>query len=245
MFICDICKKEYEDGKKYRGHRSSHFRGAGYKKNRKLLKLGDRNLIDSFFTCSFCSKSFLTGVSLGGHVASCKLNPKYNQTKEKIKLKLKGKTLTIEQKNKLSIAMKLAVKEGRQKTPRPGGILTGSWYMMKNDQQCYLHGSWEIAVAKFMDSKNINWIRNKTGFPYLYIGSIHSYFPDFYLPDFNFYIEVKGYETDKDHEKWKQFPNELKIIRYKEYINLELWYQQNIGPLAQLVRAGHSCENVR
>jgi hypothetical protein len=30
------------------------------------------------------------------------------------------------------------------------------------------------------------------------------------------YIEVKGYETDRDRAKWKYFPKKLRVIRSKD-----------------------------
>jgi hypothetical protein len=79
-----------------------------------------------------------------------------------------------------------------------------------------LNGSWELEVAKWLDSLNLNWT-NKivTPFEYQWQGRLHLYFPDFYLPERNLYIEVKGYERDRDREKWKVVPN-LLILKVKE-----------------------------
>jgi len=40
--------------------------------------------------------------------------------------------------------------------------------------------------------------------------------PDFYLPDTDEWVEIKGYETEKDRCKWLAFPNTLKIFKQKE-----------------------------
>ena len=45
---------------------------------------------------------------------------------------------------------------------------------------------------------------------------IHLYFPDFYLPKYKLYIEVKGYETKRDRAKWKNFPKKLLILKNNE-----------------------------
>ena len=51
------------------------------------------------------------------------------------------------------------------------------------------------------------------GFKYEWNG-IRTYFPDFYLPDKNIYVEVKGYKTERDAAKWDQFPEQLlKILK--------------------------------
>ena len=74
-------------------------------------------------------------------------------------------------------------------------------------------GGWELSVAKYLDSLNIKWTRNKRRFKYW--NSIKNcestYCPDFYVEDWNKYIEVKGYKTDLDEIKWKQFTEELEI----------------------------------
>lgn len=38
----------------------------------------------------------------------------------------------------------------------------------------------------------------------------------FFIKCKNLYIEIKGYETERDKAKWKQFPKKLKIVRKKE-----------------------------
>lgn len=48
----------------------------------------------------------------------------------------------------------------------------------------------------------------------------HLYFPDFYLPDYNLYVEVKGYETERDRCKWAVVKN-LLTIKQKELIMIK------------------------
>lgn len=75
-----------------------------------------------------------------------------------------------------------------------------------------LHGSWELKYAQYLDSNNIRWIRNKDSFNYEFEGKSRKYTPDFYLPDTDQYIEIKGYKTDKDEEKWSQFPKHRNLV---------------------------------
>jgi hypothetical protein len=74
-------------------------------------------------------------------------------------------------------------------------------------------GGWELATAKYLDSIGVKWLRNKKRFKYW--NSIKqkesTYCPDFFVKDWNKYIEVKGYKTDLDDIKWKQFKNNLEI----------------------------------
>ena len=75
-----------------------------------------------------------------------------------------------------------------------------------------LDGSWELAVAKFLDSHNIKWTRNKKRFDYIDpTGKNRTYCPDFYLLETNTFIEVKGYITELDRSKWSQFAGNLEI----------------------------------
>jgi hypothetical protein len=36
------------------------------------------------------------------------------------------------------------------------------------------------------------------------------------LPTLNVYVEVKGFETERDRAKWTHFPEELIVLRKKE-----------------------------
>lgn len=74
-----------------------------------------------------------------------------------------------------------------------------------------LHCSWELRYAVYLDSLNISWVRCKERFPYKYEDVVHYYTPNFYLPQTNEYIEIKGYSTEKDYAKWEQFPKDKKL----------------------------------
>ena len=81
-----------------------------------------------------------------------------------------------------------------------------------------LDGGWELSVAKYLDNLNVKWIRNKQRFSYW--NSIKNcestYCPDFFVEDWNKFIEVKGYETDLDKIKWEQFKGNLEIWNSKK-----------------------------
>ena len=140
---------------------------------------------------------------------------------------------TPESKEKIRQGMLKAVREGRQKTPRPYGkyckhIMYTNWL----GEEMMLLGGWEEKVAKYLDQQKISWTRPKNGVQYLYKNQEHYYFPDFYLTDKNLYLEVKGLETERDREKWKQFPFKLAIIN-KEYIfNLSQFFNNLFGLVA-------------
>ena len=77
------------------------------------------------------------------------------------------------------------------------------------------HGGWELLVAKYLYKNKIKYDRDVEPFEYMWEDSIHLYFPDFYIPSLDKYIEVKGYEREKDRAKWAVVDN-LIILKQKE-----------------------------
>lgn len=78
-----------------------------------------------------------------------------------------------------------------------------------------IDGTWELIVAQYLDNENIKWTKKVRCFEYDWLGKKHNYYPDFYLPDYDKYIEVKGYETPRDIAKYKVVDN-LIIIKVNE-----------------------------
>jgi hypothetical protein len=88
--------------------------------------------------------------------------------------------------------------------------------------EVYLDGTWELAVAVWLDSKKYIWKRNTKRFQYINLkGSISHYTPDFWIEGIG-YLEVKGYETNLDRCKWSQFIEPLTIWKKKELKELGL-----------------------
>ncbi|NDG30463.1 hypothetical protein EB118_10385 [bacterium] len=76
-------------------------------------------------------------------------------------------------------------------------------------------GRWELEFYQYCKNNNIIIERSNEYFEYEWNGT-RKYFPDFYLPETETYVEVKGYETDRDRAKWNQFPKKLLVIKKKE-----------------------------
>lgn len=86
-----------------------------------------------------------------------------------------------------------------------------------------LDSSYELLVAQSLDKNHINWIRQKSLKYIDSLGKIHNYTPDFYLPDFDIYLDPKndflinninphlGFK-DTDKIKWVCIQNNAKII---------------------------------
>ena len=79
-----------------------------------------------------------------------------------------------------------------------------------------MDSTWEVAMAERLDELGIKWIRNPSiKLKYLTRSRrIRNYIPDFYLPDYKLYIEVKGYWTDAARHKMKsvQALNPVKLL---------------------------------
>ena len=76
-------------------------------------------------------------------------------------------------------------------------------------------GSWELTFCEWADKSNISFSRNKQRFDYIDEAGIHrKYKPDFLIDDV--YVEVKGYETERDRCKWKSFQHNLIVLKRPE-----------------------------
>lgn len=79
-------------------------------------------------------------------------------------------------------------------------------------------GTWELTVAEFLFENNIKFTNKLTPIEYLWSedNKIHLYFPDFYLPEIDKYIEVKGFERQRDIDKWSSFKDKENLIILKD-----------------------------
>lgn len=161
-----------------------------------------------------CSTTLLSIASKQGLLVTrarsntAKLRGKYEN------LKLSDKT-----KENIRAGMRKAVLEGRQKTPKPYGKFCKVFHHISwlgNEE--VLHAGWELKVALHLDAKQIKWTKSKQSVTYTFNGNLHEYFPDFYLEDLGYYVEVKGRQTEKDLAKWEQFPHKLRVLN-KNHIN--------------------------
>ncbi len=75
------------------------------------------------------------------------------------------------------------------------------WYESIFAGKVWLESSYEYKIAKQLDENNINWIRPK-GLPYIINDKHKTYFPDFYLVDYDLYLDPKNdYLIRQDAQK--------------------------------------------
>lgn len=149
----------------------------------------------------------------------------------KLKLRSIGDSLKIAHKNGKIDYSPYRTPEFRKIMSKFGGIKPNSGrckhikYTKKDGTVVDLQGSWELKFVVFLDEQKIEWKRNRVGYKYNFKGKEHLYFPDFHLPQYDVYVEVKGYETDKDRAKWNHFPFKLLVVKQKEIQDLTAWWK--------------------
>jgi hypothetical protein len=168
--------------------------------------------------CEHCSKEYTNKSGYSNHVRRCPKNPKRiletltPDGREKIRQstiaqnKQQWNDPTIVKKHKES--MRRAVQNnpesysssnrGRTKQIIVDGIK--------------LQGRWEVDFYQWAKEQNLTPKRPDTSFKYIWDGE-RWYHPDFYIPALDLFVEVKGYETDRDRAKWSQFTKKLCIVK--------------------------------
>ncbi len=150
------------------------------------------------------------------------------ETKKKIfETKVKNGTFkhTEESKRKISDAMKLAVKKYPESYTSSNRGRTKQIVF----ENIKFQGQWELDFYIWAKNNNLNPKRCIEGFNYVWNGN-RTYYPDFYIEKLDLFVEVKGYETDRDRAKWNQFPKKLCVIKSKEI--KEIRNKTFIGPVA-------------
>lgn len=176
MFECTICNKEFETKQSFGGHMSSHNREA-YCETRKELRLIKKSKPK---ICKYCGSILENGWKLGAHIANCKLSPKINDTRKKQSDAAKRQIVSKDTRQKHS---------DRAKRLGFGGVRQSCWIKYNGKM---LGSSYELTVAKNLDLNHINWDTCKA-FNYIDpFGKSRKYTPDFYLTDFNVYLDPKN-----------------------------------------------------
>ncbi len=96
-----------------------------------------------------------------------------------------------------------------------GGVTN---YKKYKYNEVWMDSNWEIKLAKWLDKNQIKWIRDRKICQFLWtdnLGIKRRYYPDFYLPQLNVYLDPKNkYLIEKDKDKIKRVIKENKIILF-------------------------------
>jgi len=108
----------------------------------------------------------------------------------------------------------------------------GSWGRanFREDLNQYFRSTWEANFARICNYLNIEWEYEICRFKF----NNCTYLPDFYLPQFDIWVEVKGWLSPKAYEKLekmnKEYLNEnIKIIDIEVYRILSLMFKDRIN----------------
>ena len=138
--------------------------------------------------------------------------------KRMMSLRQKGKVITVEQRKKISQTL-------RGHPPNPGSGIGKSGF--REDLPFYARSRWEANVARSLEYEELKYVYE----PIVVDFGEWSYRPDFYIPELNWFIEVKGYMTDRAREKVEAFRSyafeqgfAFSLIEQKEYRELSEIY---------------------
>ena len=135
--------------------------------------------------------------------------------------KINNPMSSMESRLKLSESMKAVYSKN---PPKVSGRCKQGWY-----KGFYCRSSWELAYLLYALDNNIHIESCSKSFTYLYEGKEHNYFPDFYLPDEDVYVEIKGYEDDKAICKREQFKGNLLYLTHEELAPILIYVKQKYG----------------
>ena len=168
MYHCEKCNRDFEKRKAYIGHCRSH-------------NIKNKEKIKQEHICKFCKKSYESGMRLGGHIISCKLNPNSQNTRNKMALSRVGKNLSESHKKNVSISMKKAHKE-----KRAWNIGKSRW----NSKMSYPEKFFTKVIEKEFQDKNYQ----------------HEFPMGIYSLDFAWPHKMRAIEIDgEQHQRFKEY----------------------------------------
>ena len=242
---CEYCHKMITINN-YKKHIGTHIN-----KPEEFIKVSKRQSVThDGLNCIYCGKLCKHKNSLAQHEIRCKENPNrlddnhrggggWNKglTKE-----------TDERVLQISISMKKAIKDGKFKDVKHSHAshphsektkqrlrevaiergLGGHTYIKSYEYNgIYFDSNWELLVAKDLDKNGIKWTRPDRLYYIDCNGKKRYYFPDFYLIDYNVYLDPKneyilnhnhsGHNySDREKIKWVEEQNDVRIIVLNE-----------------------------
>lgn len=147
-------------------------------------------------------------------------------TNQFVKAKLQGKTYSFSEETRKKLSEnnknrkldsitkeKISVSRSKYLEEVGGGGFTHIKYYDATNllgEMYKVRGTWELRIAEWLNTNNIVWKR-KIYIPYEIDGVNRTYTPDFYLPDKDIYLEVKGYYSEFDKQKLRRVVSQNSI----------------------------------
>jgi hypothetical protein len=171
-------------------------------------RLPDRQLFD----CVHCGKVCKNKNSVNNHERLCKSNPNRQNHPKGMSGKTssrKGKTAATDPSIAKAVStLKNRIKSGEivpKKIPHTEETknllsIKACERLQKNSKyskntrygDSILESSYEVRTAKILDNLNIKWVKVRTGYIWNDNGKIRRYVPDFYLPDYDVFLDPKN-----------------------------------------------------
>lgn len=175
MFICKHCKKEYEGLSN--SAKANHTRWCY--ENPKRSSYGNNG------------KQFQTPEAIAKRIEGIKrahAEGKYEGVgKKSVETRRKNGNLFQSDQTKELLRQKALASKHRRL------VRSVREYVKKDGTIVMLDSSWEEALAKRLDDTGVEWIRPEEPIPYIASdGKQHNYFPDFYLPKHDLYLDPKN-----------------------------------------------------
>ena len=175
----------------------------------------------AFMQCEFCNKLYNNKSGYSNHTRRCPYNP--NRIIEKLtdagRESISKKTSEYNKEKWSDPKFRKKHQESMKRAVRNNPESYSSSNRGRTRQiivdNVKLQGQWEVDFYLWAKKEGLNPVRPTQAFKYIWNGE-RWYHPDFYIESKDLYVEVKGYETDRDRAKWSQFPAKLCIIKEKE-----------------------------
>jgi len=116
-------------------------------------------------------------------------------------------------------------------------------FLFPSGKELILRSTWEYAVIKWLVDYNIEVEYEACGFQI----SERTYYPDFYLPIHNLWIEVKGYAWLGFAEIWKVFSQDRNTLLIDESfyknldVNLRQYFHAHFGMCFPVIPSSSEC----
>jgi len=151
------------------------------------------------------------------HEKTIEKNKKTNRNKYELnpkKCKICNSILTYENRHRKTCSEECRIISCVKIRPYQNGSRKTIWYYNKNEnKEVLLESSWELKLAEFLDEHNVIWIRPNHIIWYDKRNIKRYYFPDFYLPFFDLYLDPKNpYCVEKDMEKLDIMKKKVNIM---------------------------------